>query len=342
MDPTPQYTVSINPLRMLATVLQTRGFSVSELLKRHEIDPAELDDLEARVPLHASCAVWDEAAQLLKDPSIGITVGAQEPIGEGLLAYAVQASNTVGDAFQEVVRFHRLITDVIEPLLVEERGRVRIRLSSPLPEPEMLRHLTELYLAKFIYTARTLTGVDSTPLAVRFRHARPARVDAYRAFFRAPLTFGHVIDELEIDRAVLLLPVRTAQPRLLQILDRYAAEALARLPPANDFVQAVRFVVATALRSEEPTLDRLATRFHVTPRTLQRRLAEAGLSLRRLVDDVRHELALRYLERDDLSLGEIGFLLGFDAKQSFHRAFRRWTGATPAEMRRRRQPQAAD
>jgi AraC-like DNA-binding protein len=342
MDPAPHYTVSINPLRMLAGVLQAWGLPVSELLKRHEIDPAQLDDLEGRVPLPASCALWDEAAQLLNDPNIGLTVGAQEPIGEGVLAYAVQASDTVGDAFQEVVRFHRLITDVIEPRLVEGRGRTRISLYSPLTEPEMMRHLTELYLAKFIYTARTLSGVDCSPLAVRFRHARPARVDAYRSFFRAPLTFGHVLDELEIDRAVLLLRVRTAQPRLLQILDRYAAEALARLPPANDFVQAVRSVVATALRSEEPTLDRLATRFHVTPRTLQRRLAEAGLSLRRLVDDVRHELALRYLERNDLSLGEIGFMLGFDAKQSFYRAFRRWTGATPTEMRRRRQPEASD
>jgi AraC-like DNA-binding protein len=342
MDPAPHYTVSINPVRMLATVLQERGFSVAELLKRHEIDASALDDIEARIPLPASRALWDEAARLLKDPSIGLTVGAREPIGEGVLAYAVQACNTVGDAFYEVVRFHRLITDVIETRLVEERGRVRISLLSPLAEPETLRHLTELYLAKFVYAARTLTGVDSSPLAVRFRHARPARVDAYRRFFRAPLTFGHVIDELELDRAVLLLRIRSAQPRLLRILDRYAAEALARLPPANDFVQAVRFVVATALRSQEPTLERLATRFHVTPRTLQRRLAEAGLSLRRLVDDVRHDLALRYLEREDLSLGEIGFLLGFDAKQSFHRAFRRWTGATPAEMRRRLHLEASD
>jgi AraC-like DNA-binding protein len=206
---------------------------------------------------------------------------------------------------------------------------------TPVQEPQMVRHLAELYLAKFLYAGRELTGVDWDPIAVRFRHGCPARIDAHRRFFRAPIVFGHPVDELELEGRILQLPLRGANPRLLHILDRYAAEVLSRLPPVNDFAMAVRFTIATSLQRREPTLERLAAHFHTSTRTLQRRLADAGLSLRHLVDEARRELAMRYLEREDLSLGEVGFMLGFDGRQSFHRACRRWTGTTPAEVRRR-------
>jgi AraC-like DNA-binding protein len=337
----PHFTLSVNPLRMLAARLRARGADVSAMLVRRGIAADALDDLEGRVPVRAACELWDDAALVLHEPDVGLLVGSRAPIGEGVLAYAVQACQTLGDTWHLFIRFHRLIADVLEPRLVEERGRARLSLYTAVANPRLLYHLSDLYLAKIVFGGRLVTGVEWNPIAVHFRHQRPPQLDDYRRFFRAPLVFGHAVDELEVDSALLKLPLRGADPRLLHILDRYATEVLARLPPANDFVTALRCAVATSLQRQEPTLDRLAAHFHTSTRTLQRRLADAGLSLRRLIDDARYELALRYLERDDLSLAEVGFLLGFDGRQSFHRAFRRWTGATPAEMRRRLQQEAA-
>jgi AraC-like DNA-binding protein len=315
--------------------LRARGVDVAAFLPRYGIAPETLEDLEARLPLPAVCRLWDDAAVILHEPNLGIAVGARPPIGEGVIAYGMQACPTLGDAWRLVVQFHRLMSDVIEPRLVEERGRARFSLYTVVPDPRMLRHISELILSKALLSGRTLTGLEWNPIIVRFRHPRPPNVDEHRSFFRAPLIFDHAVDELEIERGLLQLPLRGAEPRLLRFLDRYAADVLSRLPPASDFTTVVRFAVATSLRHQEPTLQRVAGHFHMTARTLQRRLAEAGLSFRALVDNARHELALRYLERDDLSIAEVGLLLGFDSKTSFHRAFRRWTGATPAELRRR-------
>ncbi len=68
-------------------------------------------------------------------------------------------------------------------------------------------------------------------------------------------------------------------------------------------------------------------------RTLYRKLAEENTTYRAVVDEVRHELALRYLGDATLAVREIGHLLGFATSPSFHRAFRRWTGTTPSEYR---------
>jgi AraC-like DNA-binding protein len=331
----PRYSVSVNALRLLATALRARGLPVADMLARHGIASHALDDVEARVPIHAACQIWEEAAARLDEPNIGLVVGEVAPIGEGVLSYALQACATLGDAWRLVIRFHRLITDVVEPRLVEERGRARLTLYTPVVDPLLLRHLSDLYLAKFLYSGRTLTSIKWNPIVVRFRCPQPPRTIEHRRFFRTRLVFGHAVDELELERGLLELPLRGADRRLLRLLDHYASDALSRLPPTNDFVLAVRFAVATSLKHREPTLDLIAAHFHTSPRTLQRRLAREGISLQRLIDDARHELALRYLERDDLAIGEVGLLLGFDSKQSFHRAFRRWTGATPAEVRRR-------
>ncbi|MEZ4653285.1 MAG: helix-turn-helix transcriptional regulator [Candidatus Eisenbacteria bacterium] len=72
----------------------------------------------------------------------------------------------------------------------------------------------------------------------------------------------------------------------------------------------------------------------VSVRTLQRQLAAEGTTFRDLLDQLRHELAIRHLESSRHAIGEIAFLLGFAEVSTFHRAFKRWAGKSPSEYRR--------
>ena len=81
------------------------------------------------------------------------------------------------------------------------------------------------------------------------------------------------------------------------------------------------------------TLEQIAPRLHMSPRTLHRRLGQEGTSFRRVVTEVRRELAARHLLERQLAISEIAFLLGFSAASVFHRAFKRWTGRAPLAYR---------
>ena len=80
-------------------------------------------------------------------------------------------------------------------------------------------------------------------------------------------------------------------------------------------------------------IESIGREFGMSPRTLQRRLADERVSYQKLLDDARKTAAGRYLAESTLAIGEIAFLLGYSEAAAFHRAFRRWYGATPEAFR---------
>jgi len=132
--------------------------------------------------------------------------------------------------------------------------------------------------------------------------------------------------------AVLEAPLVSSDPELLQILTRAAEELAKRAPVPPTLAAQVGRVLAESLRSGEATIGHVAKRFGMTERSLQRRLKDEGVSFNTVREDVRKQLARRYLD-DKLAIAEISFLLGFSEPSAFFRAFKRWTGMTPLEAR---------
>jgi AraC-like DNA-binding protein len=132
--------------------------------------------------------------------------------------------------------------------------------------------------------------------------------------------------------ALLDLPCRRSDLSLLSLLDGYAADRLGR-PPAATFADRARAALSEELQAEHVTAHRLAARLEVSVRTLNRTLAAEGTSYRRLLDQLRLDIAGHHLVDDRVSVAEVAFLLGFSELSAFHRAFKRWTGCTPAAFR---------
>jgi AraC-like DNA-binding protein len=332
-------TVSVNVIRPIASMLQLSGAPAAQVLARHQISPELLDDVEGRVPLDRAYTLLDEATAIVDEDDLGLLMAERAPVGAmGVIAYVMATSDTLGEAYRRLPRLHRLVMDLGQVELHEEGDRARFVVRLPTSPDRVYRHVAEGFLYGWLRRGRELTGIHWNPLLVRFRHAAPAKLDNHERLFRAPILFGQRTDELELDRSLLALQIHSAEPRLARILDQYAAELLDRLPRADDLAGRVRQAVVKLTTGGVPTLWQVARSFHMTSRTLQRRLSEHELSFRQLVDEGRRELALRYVLRDDLSIGEVGYLVGFDSISSFHRAFRRWTGMTPARWRDDQKP----
>src|SRR5262249_38192478 len=233
------------------------------------------------------------------------------------------------------IRFHRLVSDhrVFER---SDGGRlVCIRNVTSCFGESRPRQPAEALFAIMVLRLRDVTRGASDPLVqqIRFQHDRPPSVREHGRILRTAVRFGCPANELIADRAILELPLRTADRRLGAILDRYAEEIVARLPAADTFLDNVRRAVAQSLRGAEPTLQLAAQRLRLSKRTLQRKLQLVGTSHFELLERARHELTLRYLEDPALTIAEVAFLLGFANLGSFYRSFRRWTASTPAEYR---------
>lgn len=230
------------------------------------------------------------------------------------------------------MRYVRLVHDRADMRLEVEPSHARIVRTRPTtPAPQFDEFIQTLLLVR----SRWSTGVSWTPEGMAFQHERRMDDGELWRVFGCPIVFGAPEQELRFAPAVLDLPHVHADSTLLAVVTRYAETALRSLPAGGDLVARASAAITRRMATRLPTLADTAFELELPERTLQRRLAAAGVSHSALVEDVRHRLALKHLADAGLSIGEIAFLLHFADSTAFDRAFRRWTRETPAQYRAR-------
>lgn len=212
---------------------------------------------------------------------------------------------------------------------------LRVKMRSPVADAQALRQLVDCLLGVLMECARRLGGTRVAAQAVRFRHPAPTQTAAYLRSFEGLPSFSQPVDELVLSRALLDLPNHQADPLLLPILEEHLEKRTEAAGRVGADLDRVRCAVKQLLQQREPTASQTAQLLHMSPRTLQRRLLLQGTSVKRLVEEVRRELALQHVQGSSMPLAEIAFVLGFSDVSAFHRAFKRWTGQTPTALRRR-------
>ncbi len=330
-------TSSVLSLRVLLDAFVRAGGKRASLLRRIGVSASVLERLDARIPFDALLRAWELAPALVGDDDFGLHVGAwHERGGFGLLEYLGRASATLGEALERLVRYQRLLHDRARLGLVTAAGAVTLsaRLAGlPTGGP---RHFQEALAAVLLTLARGATGVEIVPLEVAFQHAEPASLVEHRRVLRAPVRFGALQNQIVLTPATLALPLREADRVLVEVLDRCAALALERLPPASDGLRLCHELIATQIAAgETPRVTYIARELGVSPRSLQRALRQHQVSFRDVVDDVRKELAIAWATTTSEHAAQIAYRLGYADASAFHHAFRRWTGHTVSELRRR-------
>jgi AraC-like DNA-binding protein len=329
-------TVSIRSVRPVVERLRRLGLDVEAGVAGAGGDPTALADAEARIPHLAALALWDGAARQSGDDAFGIHVA--EDIRSGafdVLDYAIRASATLGRGLDCLVRYHRLLHDAAVVLLRVEGDAAWLEHGLPPEAPPLPRHVAEYIVAGWLVVARQATGIDLAPVEVSFRHPSPPDLTEHHRLFRAPVRFARGRNGLKLPRTLLDAPHVRSDAGLHAVLEQYVRELLGRLPATTGLGQRVRHVIAADL-SAGVDADAVARKLHMSRRTLHRGLVGEGTTFKKVVDELRRELATRYLTERDMAIAEIAFLLGFSEASAFHRAFKRWCGSTPADYRKLR------
>lgn len=328
-------TAAIHTVRLIIGAAAMRGVAPPQLLAAIGIEPPQLLDHDGRVPVELALRAWHIAAEMSGDPAFGLmVVDYLRPDSMGALGWAIHASATVGEGLARMARFLRIANQLVTMTLAtdDSHARIEIVIEHAIAADE-IRHPIECLMSAIVELVRRTTGEPLGPLAVSFRHARPADIAPHVARFGLAPAFAQPRSELVFARRVLDLAHRAPDPGLIAVAERHLRRLIAELPAVDTFSGRVRRVLAEELRHGEPTVARLTARLRVSDRTLHRRLRQETTTVHGLLDEVRSQLARRHLEDDKESLAEISFLLGFSDARAFHRAFKRWTGKTPAAYR---------
>lgn len=331
------HTVAASSLLGLLGYARAMRIPTETVLEGAGLTAKDLEGPEARIAEAATNQVWKALAEASGDPDFGLhfaermTVDAFDVVG-----HLVTRSRTLGQGLERVVAYSRILHDSGR-IDLERRGENAVvfpgcrGLTNEFP-----RQIAEFAAASVLVLGSQATREPLTARAVRFRHPAPAKLSEHLRIFGVVPEFDAPETEVELDGKALERIIPGSEAGLVTYLEAYARDVLARIPEESDIVTQVERAVTRSMSEGLPDMDAVATQLALSTRTLQRRLAEAETTFQELVDSARRRYAERYLSDDRLAISEVAFLVGFSEPSNFHRAFRRWTGVTPAAFREAR------
>jgi AraC-like DNA-binding protein len=313
-------------------------------------DPAEVT---ASLSLSDYFVLLERAEDALLDPGFVLRAASGvDPRSFGAVGFACMTSPTLGEAFHRAARYHVVCTDAACWWRADAASPRRKALSFPRapsrrpsvspqsaivfeqrgPERRGRDAAVEFALAEMLCHARFLAGEWIEPIETRFAHACPSRSDPFDRFFGGRVRWSEARNEMIVPTELLDRPIAKADPHLLAYFDSQSESLLSRVGEPGRAADVLDAIIR-ALPSGTPSIASASAALGMSARTLRRRLAEGGDSFQGLLDKARQTMAARYLERGDLAVGEIAFLLGFSEPSPFYRAFRRWFGVSPEQYR---------
>jgi AraC-like DNA-binding protein len=326
--------------RAIAAAMTRGGLNPQEALRQAQITPSQLASAGARITSLQMEVLSGAAMQALDDEGLG-AFGRKLPWGTyGMLARASLTSPNLEVAIKRWCRHHALVADDIRVQLLRNGDSAAIAIEE---RADLARHGAAAREFCLVHVLRNIHGlacwfVDSRiPLqGACFPFPAPAHADAYRFMFPGgPLQFGAEGAAIAFDARYLQLPLRRDEKALRQMLQRALPLTVLQYRRDRLLVEQVR--QALVARAEHAhSAEQIAKLLHMSARTLHRQLKDEGASLQQLKDDTRRERACDLLFRTGKPMKQIAAAVGFRNEKSFIRAFRQWTGLSPAQFRQQR------
>lgn len=316
----------------ILAALKQEDLDVVALVHEAGLNPAALESPDARVPTETVSRLWRLAVKRSGNPAAGLA-GAMVPKPSifDVVGYAMMSSPDLGGVLDRAARYIRIVSDAATLNVTSDHDGYRLCLELLGGEDEVPWQRYCFDLMSVLSFLRWIMEGDLQALALELR-ASTNDVQHYQAASGCQLRFGAEVNALLFAHADVVRPLPTAHAELANVHERIASEYLARLDRSETAAR-VRAVIIKSLTDGQPQRTKVARALGMSERTLQRRLEAEGSSFRLLLDETHKEMARTYIERHDLSLAEVAYLLGFNDQSSLFRATQRWFGTSPRQYR---------
>jgi AraC-like DNA-binding protein len=319
------------------------GLPPSKMLEAAGVCAEDLAQPEKRMPVRDVLSLWELLIRELSDRSIPIRIAQGTRIEDHeIMGLAILTSADGRNALERAVRYGRLFTEA-GTWRTQTAGRsVTVRWLSAVTGSLGAEASAECAVGEFVHALRLFARERLRIERAFFAHPPPKDHAPFGAFFGCDVEYDAKGTGFCFDAGALDVVPPAANPALSAFVLEHAERLLAELARTDSLEGRVRAAIALELPGGSVALPAVARRYGVSERTLRRQLLAGGVSFRTLVDAVRYERAQELLAREELSLKEVAFSLGFSEPSAFGRAYKRWTGASPRKGALDRLPMARD
>lgn len=334
-----ELTVGAGLARGLVRLAASKGADAATLATRSGIVLEDLEDQDNRVPMTKYIALMRAAKELTGDPALALHWGEAVDLAEiSIVGLIMNAAETMGEAFIQMNRFGKLAIDFeVEKGGLAERFQMKMEkggvwMEDARTNPNDFLELTEVGFARMTCHPRRFLPKQHV-LEVHVTHPAPAYHEEYDRVFQCPVVFDSHWNALRMDPAAAGYRV-ALQPRyVFGVLSERAQELLKSLETSKSVRGKVESLLMPILHTGDVGIDAIAKKMGVSRQTLFRRLKAEDVTFEQVLDDLRQRLALNYLGNRKVSVNETAYLVGFSDPTAFSRAFKRWTGKSPREVR---------
>ena len=327
--------ISADVLSGCAAVSKQLGIDVLPHLLRHGFDAGVLLNSAGLLPFAALADFLEDVARTENCPDFGFRLGReQQPMRYGILSQLPTICPDIGSALRTLIRFQQLYSQSSCWELICEGEVARVRRLDVVSLARAKPQLASLSVTLTFKALRALTGPDWRPISGSMDHESPAENGGMRQFFGAPLFANSAHNEIAFQTRLLLQPIPTSNPPLLEVLTAHFERLLQVSNRPESLSQHVARTIRSCRADHRCSLETIAERLGMHPRTLQRALIAEGTTFRTLLASARLDLAVHLLRLTSTPISDISALLGYAHVSGFSRAFEAAKGYPPSRERR--------
>ncbi len=317
---------------ILIAMVEEQGCDRDALLAGTSLDSSGIAGIGARVSDRDFSTLVDNALRLTGDPALGLHLGLRLNLSaHAVLGQAFMTCRDLAQVMELFLKYYHLLAPALHiDFEIVDDACTMTTTASFAGTPVEFSY--ELMYGAMLNTLRGLLNRDDLQLHIEAPYPEPAHVKRYHEVLGSDVHFNSVQGRIAFPRSLLSAPLPSSNPALRTLYENECARLLADLEE-QDSVAEQTLQLLRKLEGQYPQMPQTAKMLNLSPRTYRRRLDSENQSYQALLDQVRTEHATRYLQNTRLPLSTIAYMVGFNDASNFRRAYLKWTGRSPREVR---------
>jgi AraC-like DNA-binding protein len=317
---------------ILIDMVEKQGCPSDQLLAGTTLAQDGISSIGARIRNTDFNRLVTNALNLTGDPTLGLKLGLRLNLSaHAVLGQAFMTCHDLAQVMDLFLKYYHLLAPALH--LEFEVLADRCFLTTVSSPEDLLEEFSyELMYAAILNTLRGLLNKPGLQMRIELPYQEPDHSSFYYQVFGDDVHYDCLRGRISFDTALLRTPLPSSNTALRGLYEAECARLLADLEE-DDAVAEQTLRLLRKLEGQYPQMPQLAQMLNLSPRTYRRRLDEENQSFQDLLDKVRAEHATRYLQNTRLPLTSIAYMIGFNDASNFRRAYLKWTGRTPKEIR---------